>query len=122
MKSNDKYIEKQKELYKRICGLENIDGRFEFDGFTITWHRDCNVYLEIGTETIVAYKNKFFSITHWHPDDIDEIIEEIKLCGTKGHILVLFSSLGCGGIIYEGPAEQYKSKWILGRKYIFGTM
>ncbi len=122
MKLNDQYIAEQKELYKRICELENIDGAFDFDGSKITWRRDCEVYLEIATDAIIACKNTFSAITHWHPDDMGEIIEQIKLCGTNGHILVWFSVLGSGGILYEGAVEQYKNKWSLGRKYIFGTI
>lgn len=123
MNVDSTYEQEQQELYEKVISLSGIEGAFEFDGYSIKWHRNSEIYLDISTDIVKGCKEKGHrELTHFHPDNTEEIIDIINDVGKKGNIFAYCPS----GLAFCGSAEEYKSKkrfrFALGHKYIFGKL
>ena len=114
-----------KELYDQIIQMTDIHSKPELNGEILIWKLYENAYVRAYCDSYdicIDIIGKFGSITHWHPDDDDDMFDELYALGKKGNILVLreclFGMLGTG-VFYIGTADKYQfdknKKWYWGK-------
>ena len=102
-----------KDIYEKLIEMPDLHSKPELDGEILIWklYKTAYVraYCNICETCIDIISNSRFvgSLTHWHPDDEEEMLNNLYSLGKKGHILAFNNSL-FKSIFYIGEPKNYR--------------
>ncbi len=101
-------------LYEKLIEMPDLHSIPELDGNLLIWKLYKTAYVRAyfdGFETCIdIISNSRFagSLTHWHPDDEEDMLNDLYSLGKKGHILAFNNSPFLRtSIFYIGEPKNY---------------
>lgn len=114
-----------KEIYEKLIEMPDLHSMPKLDGDVIIWELYNDAYVTAycnGCSTSIDVVSRSAwrgPLTHWHPDDAEEMLSNLYSLGKKGNIFAFNCPYSWGNIFYIGDPDKYRfdknKKWYWGR-------